>query len=303
VQITDEDGKQIHLPPIVQNLFAYIIVTQYRSQYRTGLRRELLANLFWEDQPEKNARRCLSTALWRLRREFQQDQIPHHPDFITATSEQVSINFLIDPWLDIDQFEQAAKYGLNKPLHAMEPLHIETLEKAVQLYTGDLLENCYDDWAIQERERLHLLYLRCLARLMRYYRQTGRYEACVSCGQKILQTDPLREQIHRELMLLYLENGQPGLAMHQYEVCRQILKRELGIAPMPETTLIYQKLIQAERPLLPSPAETIPTPTLMQLMNQLNLALQDLHKAQCQINSIQQTLALLLPAADASLKQ
>jgi len=291
VQIYDEAGNQIHLPPIVQNLFAYIILTQYRSQFRSGLRREILANLFWEDQPERNARRCLSTALWRLRREFQQEHANRQPDFITTSGEQVSINFEFAPWLDIDQFEQAAIQGLGRSLGEMGQSQVESLEKAVYLYTGELLENCYGDWAIQERERLHLLYLRCLARLMRYYRQHGRYEECVACGKKILHTDPLREQIHRELMLLYMENGQRGLAMHQYEMCRQILKRELGIEPMSETTLLYKKLAD-ERPLPGPRLETNrdPSPTIEQLMQQLNIALHDLNKAQSQLNIMQQML-------------
>ncbi len=251
VQIIHEDGEQVHLPPIVENLFAYIILSQYRSQFRNGLRRELLANLFWENQPERNARRCLSTALWRLRREFQLNQPYSNLDLITATHDEVSLNFEFDHWLDIDQFEQTAVYGLSKSMETMTTDQVLSLENAVQLYTGDLLEDCYDDWAIQERERLHLLYLRCLARLMRYYRRHGRYEECVISGKQILQTDPLREQIHRELILLYMENGQRGLAIHQYEMCRQILKRELGIEPMAETKLLYQQLMEEKRPFTP----------------------------------------------------
>lgn len=289
VQIVHEDGEQVHLPPIVQNLFAYIILSQYKNQFRNGLRRELLANLFWEDQPERNARRCLSTALWRLKREFQLNHITSDQEFITATPDKVSLNFEFDHWLDIDQFEQFAVDGLSKSLETMTVDQVVSLENAVQLYTGDLLEDCYGDWAIQERERLHLLYLRCLARLMRYYRRHGRYEDCVTCGKQILQTDPLREQIHRELILLYMENGQRGLAIHQYETCRQTLKRELGIEPMTETSLLYRQLMEHKRP-FSTPLSTTPSPAIDQLMTQLKQAMTDLENAQTQIQQIQQTL-------------
>ena len=289
VQIIHEDGEQVHLPPIVQNLFAYIVLTQYRNQFRNGLRRELLANLFWEDQPERNARRCLSTALWRLRRELQLTQPASNQDFITATSDKVSLNFDFDHWLDIDQFEQAAVYGLKKPLEVMTIEQVESLENAVNLYTGDLLEDCYGDWAIQERERLHLLYLRSLARLMRYYRRHDRYEECVISGKQILQTDPLREQIHRELIMLYMENGQRGLAIHQYEMCCQTLKRELGIEPMDETKDLYRQLMEQKRPFPPS-RPTTPSPSMDQLLLQLNHAMTNLERAQIQIHHIQQTL-------------
>jgi DNA-binding SARP family transcriptional activator len=289
VQIVHEDGKPVHLPPIVENLFAYIILTQYRNQFSQGLRRELLANLFWEDQPERNARRCLSTALWRLRREFQLSPTTSNLEFITTTSDKVSLNIDFDHWLDIDQFEQLAIHGLSKPLELMTPGQATSLETAIQLYTGDLLEDCYEDWAIQERERLHLLYLRCLARLMRYFRHHGRYEECVKCGKQILQTDPLREQIHRELMLLYLENNQRQLAIHQYEMCRQILKRELGIEPMNETQLLYAQLIAEKRPLSLSLPENT-SPTMDQLMLQLQKTMSDLEQTQAQLHHIQQML-------------
>ena len=289
VQIIHEDGKPVHLPPIVENLFAYIILTQYRNQFNSGLRRELLANLFWEDQPERNARRCLSTALWRLRREFQLNHSASNLEFITTTPDNVCLNFDFDHWLDIDQFEQLAINGLSQSLESMTTGQVISLENAVQLYTGDLLEDCYGDWVIQERERLHLLYLRCLARLMRYYRRNGRYQECVKYGKQILQTDPLREQIHRELILLYMENGQRGLAIHQYEMCRQILKRELGIQPMSETQLLYAQLLEEKRPFPLSLPEN-PSPTMDQLMLQLQKIMTDLQHTQNQLQHIQQML-------------
>lgn len=289
VQIYHENGQQIHLPPIVENLFAYIILSQYRSQFRNGLRRELLANLFWENQPEKNARRCLSTALWRLRREFQLNETASNQEVITATHDEVSLNFNFDHWLDIDQFEQTAVYGLSNSMETMTADQLLSLENSVQLYTGDLLEDCYDDWAIQERERLHLLYLRCLARLMRYYRRHGRYEECVSSGKLILQTDPLREQVHRELIMLYMENDQRGLAIHQFEMCRQILKRELGIEPMAETQQLYHQLMAQKRPLSLAISAT-QSSTMNHLMIQLKQAMSDLDNAQNQLQHIQQMI-------------
>ncbi len=290
VQIIDEVGEQIHLPPIVQNLFAYIILTQYRNKSHTGLRREQLANMFWEDQPERNARRCLSTALWRLRREFQITQPDLTPDFITTTHDKVKLNIGFDHWLDIEQFEQSALFGLGKPMEEMSIEQADALRVAVQLYTGDLLEDCYDNWAIQERERLHLLYLRCLARLMRYYRSNQLFEESVECGKQILRTDPLREQIHRELISLYMENGQRGLAIHQYEMCQQILKRELGIEPMAETKLLYKQLIQQHQQQISADTEIDPPPTKEQLMQDLKKAMHDLEHAQNQLQNIQAAL-------------
>jgi two-component SAPR family response regulator len=65
------------------------------------------------------------------------------------------------------------KQVVAKPVATMQTLDVQTLEEALQLYTGDLLEGIYDDWAILEQERLRSLYLDCLEHLMRCYQQHG----------------------------------------------------------------------------------------------------------------------------------
>ena len=54
----------------------------------------------------------------------------------------------------------------------------------------ELLEGFYDDWVLRERERLRLLYLRCLRQLMHVYRQQGAFEESLACAQQILACDP-----------------------------------------------------------------------------------------------------------------
>jgi len=293
MQVVRGDGSLLHLPPIVQSLFAYIVLYQYRGQPRQGHRREALANLFWSDQPEKNARRCLSTALWRLRRELD-DQCTDRYLFASGSGE-VGFNFGSEYWLDIAAFEKGVRRGLAVPMEDMTQEHVAVLEEAVSLYTGELLEDCYQEWALRERERLNLLYVRCLGRLMRYYRHHGAYEQGLQYGKKILAADPLREQVHRELILLYLESGQRALAIQQYEVCRRILADELGIEPMAETRHLYEQMMGTGTAVSPQPFASGAGPQKLDLLlSQLNTAMRDLDAAREQLREIQQAMACLL---------
>jgi DNA-binding SARP family transcriptional activator len=125
----------------------------------------------------------------------------------------------------------------------MTPTKFHELKVALDLYTGELLEEFYDDWALRERERLRALYLSSLKRLMEYYQQQGTYAESLSCGQLILQYDPLREDIHRALMRLHSEHGQRGHAVRQYEVCRAVLAAELGVVPLEETQALFAQIV------------------------------------------------------------
>jgi DNA-binding SARP family transcriptional activator len=54
--------------------------------------------------------------------------------------------------------------------------------------------------------------------------------------------DPLREDIHRELMRAYAAQGRVSAAIKQFGICRETLSRELGIQPERETRDLYQNL-------------------------------------------------------------
>jgi len=75
----------------------------------------------------------------------------------------------------------------------------------------------------------------CLAYLLRYYAQHGECDEALRYGALLLQQDGLREDVHREMMRLYAGSGRRALAIRQYEVCRETLAAELGVAPMDET--------------------------------------------------------------------
>jgi hypothetical protein len=41
---------------------------------------------------------------------------------------------------------------------------------------------------------------------------------------------------------MHAESGQRPLALRQFENCREVLKRELGVAPLPETVQLYREI-------------------------------------------------------------
>ena len=230
------DARLIHT---VQALLAWLVLNRRKTHAR-----EALAGLFWGEQREDRARSCLSTALWRLRQALEPDGIPPGAYLISEPA-VVGFNWESDHWLDVAAFEEGVAPIRTGGWAAKSGPDWSRAEEAVGHYTGDLLEGFYDDWALRERERLRLLYLDSLGRLLRHHSDTGAVDDALKCGQQILTIDPLREDIHRELIRLHMRNGHRALALQQYERCRAALDDELGVAPMQETRALCADLLPA----------------------------------------------------------
>lgn len=236
----DGGAQEIRMTPTAQTLLAFLLLQ------RTFSPRDVLASLCWGDQPDEQARNCLNTALWRLRRALEGEHTSPCSYLLTMPNGEVGFNWESPHWLDVTTFERTAAPVLAAPAGVLTPNQAAGLEAALALYTGDLLEGFYDDWALRERERVRSMYLDSLAWLMRFHHARGAYADGLAAGQRLLAHDPLREEIHRAMMRLYLKVGDRALAVRQYNLCRDILADELGIPPMAETEAVYRQVLQAD---------------------------------------------------------
>jgi DNA-binding SARP family transcriptional activator len=278
-QITHSNWQSpLKVPRSGQTLLAYLLLQRQRSHPR-----ELLASLFWGDYCQERARCCLNTTLWRLRRVLEPEEIPRGTYLLTTDTGEVGFNPESDYWLDVAAFEEQAGLALAKPIQAIEATDVQILKNALRLYTGELVEGLYDDWALRERERLRRLYLNSLAHLLHYHKRHGAFEESLACGQKILDQDPLREEIHREMMRLYCESGQRPLAVRQYERCCEVLATELDIPPMEETQALYTQIVHGANPCRTDSTPTAKPGGYQQVLHQLRLARQEFDQAQAQL--------------------
>jgi DNA-binding SARP family transcriptional activator len=167
--------------------------------------------------------------------------------------------------LDVERFESTISAAVNHP----DPLPADVatdLQDGVRLYRGELMEGFYDEWVLAERARLSELYLAALYRLVAFHRARGDTAAVARYGDQALRCEPLREDVHRELMAAYAEAGQSQRAIEQFERCRRLLATDLGIDPMPETLALVARIRRGT----PIGDPTHPTPVdLCQLTHEL----------------------------------
>lgn len=141
---------------------------------------------------------------------------------------------------DVDKFENMIKESTKKNTEDK----IKCLENAICLYLGEYLEECYNQWVIDERQRLEQIYLLTLENLSKEYIEAKAYSRAVDCLHIMLKADPLLEKAHEMLMITYEKMNYRIAAIHQYEAFYQMLKSQLGIEPKIEMKNLYNRLLE-----------------------------------------------------------
>jgi predicted ATPase/DNA-binding SARP family transcriptional activator len=207
---------------------------------RVGIHaRDHLAGLLWGEMPEHRANANLRMALYNLQKLF--------PGYLAVTRTTAAFNPSQPYWLDVKAFETQ----LTTPIG-----EISGLQAALKLYRGEFLEGLYVEnapdfevWMVEQREHLRLSLARGLERLADYYARRGDWAVSIDAYLRLLALDPLREDIHRCLMLTMARAGRYDSALAQFETCRRLLREELGVEPAPETTALYLRIqIARSRP-------------------------------------------------------
>ena len=196
--------------------------------------RDKLASLLWGNTMETTARTSLRQTLYALRKLLRAADVP--PLRVESSTVALDPDAVI---VDVRRFEERVANGAPS-----------ALIEAASLYRGDLLDGLsvgeppFDDWLMTERERLRVLALEGLSRLLDHQRGTPPPEDAVQTALRILALDPLAESVHRTLMQLYAETGRRGAALRQYQLCAASLAQELGAKPEKETTALYEDILR-----------------------------------------------------------
>ena len=208
-------------------------------------RREALVGLLWPDFPDSSARASLRQALANLRQAIH-DRDPELP-FLIATRQTIQLNPRADIWVDVTVF-----MGLmDRPL--ISERDIEQAEAAVALYRDDFLQGfcaskCapFDEWMLIQQERLRRVALESLQRLAETFLESGQISRAACYAYRQIEMDPWREEAQRQVIRILALRGQRSAALAQYEACRLVLARELGVEPDAETTRLYQQILAGE---------------------------------------------------------
>jgi DNA-binding SARP family transcriptional activator len=241
-EVRTESGCPLTIPrKKAQMLLTYLAMHPRQSHLR-----DKLATLLGDDAPAEQARLSLRQALFAIRQTLPIDPTLLDEDHVAFAAEAVRV--------DVGEFEQGARS--NDP---------HELERAAALYQGELLEGIrpgsaqFEEWLRTERDRLHELALEAFAKLLAYQMNLEDAEPAIQTALRLLSLDPLQEVTHRALMRLYARHGRRAAALRQYQLCVDVLQRELGVEPEEATKQVYRELLPQPSPRLAvSQADSLP---------------------------------------------
>jgi DNA-binding SARP family transcriptional activator len=197
--------------------------------------RETLTTVLWGETEAAAARNNLRQLLFSLRRTLGAAR-----DVLRVDADAVGLDDTVE--VDVAEFERGIAEGA-----------AEAVAAAVELHRGDLLEGLavdepgFEEWLAAERDRLRGLLRGALGRLTAHHARQGAPDTAVEWAQRLLAHDPLDEASHRLVMRLHAEQGRHAAALRQYQVCLDVLRRELGVEPDEDTRALYRRLLGRRR--------------------------------------------------------
>ena len=206
--------------------------------------RDALATLLWPGYDQTSARSNLRRTLSLLIASIGQD-------WLDVERESVALPTCAGLFVDAVEFEKAVG-ACDAPDHEAGELDdacLERLHHAATLYRDDFLSGftladseSFDDWQRSVTEHLRRRLSEALQRLALHNQERSDFADAIAHTRRWLALDPMHEPAHRMLMHLHVQCGDRSSAVHQYEVCVQVLDAELGMKPEAETTALYEDI-------------------------------------------------------------
>jgi predicted ATPase/DNA-binding SARP family transcriptional activator len=209
---------------------------------KMGVTRDKLVDAIWPEIDPKNLGNTFHVTLSHLRKALEKDK----SEYITSQGGVYRLNWEGKVWSDVHEFLSHVEKALH--FEKEEKFHLSDFEyqKAAELYSSNLLEDFYDNWAEAARDEYREKYRTVFWKLSHLALQKFDYQKCIRYTQSLLLSDPTDEEAHRLIMLSYALLGSRTAAVRQYKACQENLRRYLDIEPEPETVSLCKKIKQGD---------------------------------------------------------
>jgi two-component SAPR family response regulator len=209
---------------MTKEMFFYILL-------HGPLERDAIGVVFWPDLSARKVTNNFYYAVSQIRRAVGGDAV---------VAEGSVYRIGEDYWFDVEEFEAVIEQA--RLISPRDSLAEDLWRRAVTLYRGDFLPEVERVWCVPKREALRETYVEALVGVGQCHEARGELEGAISWYRRALEVDELREDVHRHVMRCYSEAGRRPDALAQYQRCREILKRELGLEPSGETEKLYKQI-------------------------------------------------------------
>jgi DNA-binding SARP family transcriptional activator len=204
--------QSLYVSQPAQRLLAFLALQ------RGPVARRTVAGALWADLEDQPAGARLRSTLWRL-------PAPAGTRLIEATGGRIRLNSDVEVDLHLAEDDE------------------QVWRLDVAQLCGDVLADWDDAWVSIERERFRQLRLHRLEQLSDRARAGGHFDRALQAALAATAVEPLRESAHRRVMQAHLAEDNPAEALRQYDLVRQLLRDQLGLAPSAATRSVVAPLL------------------------------------------------------------
>lgn len=205
------------------------------------LGRDFLAGLLWDDSDPELARSSLRQALAALRRALP----PGSAGALVTDANSVSLDSSRVA-SDVVAFQALVRDG--------SPASVATAaERHAGLFLAgfDARSAAFEQWAEDHRRTLRRELVHAMERAAAHCSTAGDTAGVVDVLTRLVAIEPANERAHRELMDAFARLGRHTDALRQYRSCRDVLRRDLDVAPEPATDALYRDILKRRRAVQP----------------------------------------------------
>jgi predicted ATPase/DNA-binding SARP family transcriptional activator len=198
-----------------------------------------VAEELWDGAPPTGAENTLRTYVSRLRQALGRDAV-------VAQAGGYALAVDADG-LDVWRFERLVREGRDALSRGASGLAADRLSAALDLWRGRALADVSDGGTLaSEALRLDELRIAALEDRIEADLALARHTELVPELRVLVQEQPLRERLWRQLVLALYRSGRQADALAAYREARTLLDRELGLEPTPELQELERAILRHE---------------------------------------------------------
>src|SRR4051794_821172 len=186
-----------------------------------------LAELFWPDVSDAQARNNLRQLLHQVRRVW-----PAHGRDLHA--DEATVGWAEDVRVDVLEFERAFARAQDAWQRGDRGSARTALTAAAECYGGPLLPGAVGEWIPARREQLQRRCVQALDLLARLHEERREFPDAIAAARRMIDVDALGERGYLRLMRLHALDGDRAAALRVYETWVHVSRQELDAPPSPE---------------------------------------------------------------------
>src|SRR3954447_18106416 len=247
VEVRVPGQPPLTLPPSVRALLARLALSPGRV-----VSVDALTDALWGEDLPADAPNAVQIRVSKLRRALVAAGLPADVLVTRAPGYQLAV----DPEaVDAHRFERLLARARREGAENQPSAALATLDEALALWRGAALGDVGDaEWIEAESTRLEELRLAAREDRLELLLDLGRHAEAVADLERLATLHPLRERLHRLLLLALYGAGRQADALGVYHRLRRRLADELGIDPGPDLQALAEAILRQQVPTVPAPS-------------------------------------------------